>query len=221
VKLDINSDDLPKFIAVEGPIGVGKTNLALMLAETLGYEPWLEYSDSNPFLKRFYENQRQFALQTQLFFLFERARQAQEMRQSQLFNPLRVTDFLMEKDQLFAKVNLDADELMLYHNIYQHLSIETAAPDLVIYLQAPADVLMERIKQSGTRAEQNIDQHYITQLVDAYTSFFHHYENSPLLIVNASMIDPVNNQNEYKALVDFIVSIKQGRHYYNPAPNLL
>ena len=126
-----------------------------MLAETLGYEPWLEYSDSNPFLKRFYENQRQFALQTQLFFLFERARQAQEMRQSQLFNPLRVTDFLMEKDQLFAKVNLDADELMLYHNIYQHLSIETAAPDLVIYLQAPADVLMERIKQSGNRVEQN------------------------------------------------------------------
>tara|TARA_B100000029_G_scaffold509861_1_gene599971 strand:+ start:1382 stop:2047 length:666 start_codon:yes stop_codon:yes gene_type:complete len=221
VKQDINTDDLPKFIAIEGPIGVGKTSLALMLAETLSYEPWLESSDSNPFLKRFYENQRQVALQTQLFFLFERARQMQEMRQSQLFNPLRVTDFLMEKDQLFAKVNLDADELSLYHNIYQHLSIETTAPDLVIYLQAPADILMERIKQSGNRVGQNINQRYISQLVDAYTSFFHHYENSPLLIVNASVIDPVNNENDYEELLDFIVSIKQGRHYYNPAPNLL
>ena len=127
----------------------------------------------------------------------------------------------MEKDQLFAKVNLDADELSLYHNIYQHLSIETTAPDLVIYLQAPADILMERIKQSGNRVEQNINQRYISQLVDAYTSFFHHYENSPLLIVNASVIDPVNNEHEYEELLDFIVSIKQGRHYYNPAPNLL
>tara|TARA_E500000331_G_C17264349_1_gene716566 strand:+ start:1171 stop:1836 length:666 start_codon:yes stop_codon:yes gene_type:complete len=221
VKLDIDSDDLPKSIAVEGPIGVGKTSLALLLSETLGYEPWLESSETNPFLKRFYENQRQAALQTQLFFLFERARQLQAMRQSQLFNPLRVTDFLMEKDQLFAKVNLDADELKLYDNIYQHLSIESPAPDLVIYLQAPADVLVERIKQRGNRAEQNIDKLYITQLVDAYTSFFHHYETSPLLIVNASMIDPVSSESDYEELLDFIVSIKQGRHYYNPVPNLL
>ncbi len=221
MKLDIDSDDLPKSIAVEGPIGVGKTSLALLLSETLGYEPWLESSETNPFLKRFYENQRQAALQTQLFFLFERARQLQAMRQSQLFNPLRVTDFLMEKDQLFAKVNLDADELKLYDNIYQHLSIESPAPDLVIYLQAPADVLVERIKQRGNRAEQNIDKLYITQLVDAYTSFFHHYETSPLLIVNASMIDPVSSESDYEELLDFIVSIKQGRHYYNPVPNLL
>ncbi|HAK52124.1 MAG TPA: deoxynucleoside kinase [Gammaproteobacteria bacterium] len=217
----MDSDDLPKSIAVEGPIGVGKTSLALLLSETLGYEPWLESSETNPFLKRFYENQRQAALQTQLFFLFERARQLQAMRQSQLFNPLRVTDFLMEKDQLFAKVNLDADELKLYDNIYQHLSIESPAPDLVIYLQAPADVLVERIKQRGNRAEQNIDKLYITQLVDAYTSFFHHYETSPLLIVNASMIDPVSSESDYEELLDFIVSIKQGRHYYNPVPNLL
>ena len=138
--MDIRSADLPKFIAIEGPIGVGKTSLAKLLSRTLGYETWLEASVSNPFLERFYENTSQAALQTQLFFLFERARQLDLMRQAHLFNPLRVTDFLIEKESIFAKLNLDPDELKLYENIYQHLNIEPPRPDLVLSTSLYRDI---------------------------------------------------------------------------------
>ena len=164
--MDIRSADLPKFIAIEGPIGVGKTSLAKLLSRTLGYETWLEASVSNPFLERFYENKSQAALQTQLFFLFERARQLDLMRQAHLFNSLRVTDFLIEKESIFAKLNLDPDELKLYENIYQHLNIEPPRPDLVIYLQASTEILLERIHTRGNRAERSLDKNYVNQLVD-------------------------------------------------------
>ena len=219
--MDIRSADLPKFIAIEGPIGVGKTSLAKLLSRTLGYETWLEASVSNPFLERFYENKSQAALQTQLFFLFERARQLDLMRQAHLFNPLRVTDFLIEKESIFAKLNLDPDELKLYENIYQHLNIEPPRPDLVIYLQASTEILMERIHTRGNGAERSLDKNYVNQLVDKYTEFFHYYETSPLLIVNSAAIDPVSNDKDYQELLSLIANTKKGRHYYTPVPEIL
>ncbi|MDK1025259.1 MAG: deoxynucleoside kinase [Gammaproteobacteria bacterium] len=216
-----DQDNIPRLITVEGPIGVGKTTLTKRLAETFNYETLLENSANNPFLERFYQNRKQAALQTQLFFLFERARQIQMLRQADMFQPVRVSDFLMEKDRLFAQINLDADELKLYDIIYEHLAIDAPVPDLVIYLQAPPDVLMERILQRGVKAEQSIDKEYVQQLSAAYTEFFHYYDQSPLLIVNATEFDLVNDEDEYEQLVGYLVNIKNGRHYYNPSPSIL
>lgn len=214
--LDINTTGLPRYIAVEGPIGVGKTTLAKNLADSLNYETLLESSEANPFLERFYKNRQQAALPAQLFFLFERARQIQELRQADMFQPVRVADFIIEKDRLFAEINLDVDELKLYENIYTHLIVEAPKPDLVIYLQAPADILLERIHRRGVKIEQAIDKTYLTQLVDAYTKFFHYYTASPLLIVNATEIDLAQSNEDYENLLKFLLSVKNGRHYYNP-----
>lgn len=217
--LDLNS--IPRYITVEGPVGVGKTTLTKRLAETFNYEVFLENSWNNPFLERFYQNRRRAALPTQLFFLFERARQIEELRQTDMFEPVRVADFLIEKDRLFAQINLDADEMNLYNKIYDHLVIEAPVPDLVIYLQAPVDILMERIMRRGTRAEQLIDAAYLKQLSDGYTEFFHYYDTAPLLIVNAAEIDLVNDEKDYNQLVSYLVNIRNGRHYYNPSPSIL
>jgi deoxyguanosine kinase len=217
--LDIES--IPRYITVEGPIGVGKTTLTKRLAETFNYEVLLESSWNNPFLERFYQNRRRAALPTQLFFLFERARQIEELRQTDMFEPVRVADFLIEKDRLFAQINLDADEMNLYNKIYEHLVIEAPKPDLVIYLQAPVEVLMERIMKRGTRAEQLIETSYLQQLSDTYTEFFHYYDAAPLLIVNAAEIDLTGDANDYDLLVSYLINIKSGRHYYNPSPSIL
>jgi len=213
--------DLPRYIAVEGPIGVGKTSFTKRLATSLNYETVLEAPEKNPFLERFYQNRRQAALQTQLFFLFERARQIQQLRQGELFEPVRVADFLIDKDRLFAEINLDPDELKLYDNIYDHLTIDAPTPDLVVYLQAPAEVLMRRIQHRGISSEQNIETGYLNQLVDTYTNFFHYYDAAPLLIVNAAEIDLVNNNQDYEQLIAYLLTISRGRHYYNPSPLLL
>lgn len=219
--LGLKPDSLPRYIAVEGPIGVGKTSLTKRLASSLNYETFLEAPERNPFLERFYQNRKQAALQTQLFFLFERARQIQELRQGDMFEPVRVADFLLEKDRLFAEINLDSDEMVLYEKIYQHLTIDTPAPDLVIYLQAPVDVLLNRIQNRGIAAEQNIERSYLDQLVDAYTEFFHYYDQSSLLIVNAAEIDLVNNDQDYEHLLHFLKSVPRGRQYYNPTSSML
>jgi len=211
----------PRYIAVEGPIGVGKTSLTKRLAETFNYEALLEKSEENPFLDRFYENPRQNALSTQLFFLFQRAQQIQDLRQEDLFEPIRVADFLIEKDQLFAQQNLDADEYELYLKVYQHLIIDSPIPDLVIYLQAPTRILLDRIKKRGVKAEQFIVLGYLENLNHAYTEFFHYYKNSPLLIVNSAEIDLVNNDQDYRLLVDYILSHPSGTNYFNPSPSLL
>ena len=214
-------DSLPRYIAVEGPIGVGKTSFTRRLAETLNYETVLETPEANPFLERFYQNRRQAALQTQLFFLFERVRQIQELRQGDMFEPVRVADFLLEKDRLFAEINLDSDELKLYDNIYDHLTIDAPTPDLVVYLQAPADVLLDRVQQRGITAEQGIEKSYLTQLAEAYTEFFHYYDAAPLLIVNTAEIDFVNNDQDYNSLLKYLLSVTGGRHYYNPKPSMI
>lgn len=215
---DFSKVQLPRFIAVEGNIGVGKTTLAKRLARTFNYDILLEQADENPFLERFYLDRKNHALPTQLFFLFQRTRQFQELRQGDMFEPVRVADFLIDKDPLFARVTLDDDELSLYNKVYEQLTIDAPRPDLVVYLQAPVDILMQRIRQRGRTAEQAIDRNYLNQLNEAYTQLFHFYSASPLLIVNATAIDLANNPQDYKQLVEYMLTIKSGRHYYNPAP---
>jgi len=212
------SDAHPDFIVVEGPIGVGKTTLAQRLAHSFGTELLLEQAEENPFLGRFYQNPRGAALQTQLFFLFQRAGQVQELRQADLFRPVRVADFLMEKDRLFARLTLDDDEFRLYEQVYAHLTIDAPLPDLVIYLQAPIEVLMARIAKRARDYESYIDSSYLERLAEAYTNFFHHYDASPLLIVNAADIDFANNEDDYQQLLDQVRQVRSGRHYFNPMP---
>lgn len=206
----------PGYIAVEGPIGVGKTTLTRRLAETFNYETLLEDAQDNPFLERFYRNRREAALATQLFFLFQRAQKIQQLRQAELFSPVRVADFLIDKDPLFARVNLDRDEFELYEKVFQKLTIDAPKPDLVIYLQAPVNVLQERIEQRGIAAERAIDRSYLEQLNEVYSEFFLYYDGSPLLIVNASMIDLARSDSDYEQLVDYLLDIRSGRHYFNP-----
>ena len=211
----------PRYIAVEGPIGVGKTSLCKRLAESLEYEVVLEKAEENPFLNRFYRDRRQHALATQLFFLLQRAQQIQELRQDDLFKSARVADFMIEKDRLFAQQTLDPDEFNLYENVYQHLTLDAPVPDLVIYLQAPTETLLGRIQRRGIAAEQYIERSYLEQLNEAYTEFFHYYDASSLLIVNSTQIDLVNNDRDYQELVSYILALPSGTHYFNPRPNLL
>jgi deoxyadenosine/deoxycytidine kinase len=212
----MSSADIPRYIVIEGPIGVGKTSLAKRLADDFGGELLLEGVEDNPFLERFYRNPRHAALPTQLFFLFQRAQQIQELRQSDLFAPVRVADFLLEKDRLFAQLTLDDDELKLYDQVYDSITIDAPQPDLVIYLQAPVDVLLTRVQKRGRHYERFIETNYLERLVEAYTRFFYYYSATPLLIVNAADIDLVNNAQDYNLLVDRLRQVRSGRHYFNP-----
>jgi len=212
----MNRDDVPRYIVVEGPIGVGKTSLCKRLAESLSAELLLEGSDDNPFLEKFYQDPRAAALPVQLFFLFQRAQQIQALRQSDLFSPINVADFLMDKDRLFAQLNLDDDELRLYEQAYENLTLDVPQPDLVVYLQAPVEVLEKRVRQRGRSMEHHLDIEYLQQVADSYTRFFHYYNSAPLLIVNTEDIDLVNDNNDYKMLLDQVVQVKRGRHYFNP-----
>ena len=217
-KLDLDGLELPRFIAIEGPIGVGKTTLAKHLAKSLNYDLLLENAQDNPFLERFYNDPASAALPTQLYFLFERTKQIESLRQGDMFQPVRVADFLIDKDPLFASVTLDSDELRLYQQVYNQLTIDAPTPDLVIYLQAPNEVLQGRINTRGVAAERSISTDYLHRLNDAYMNFFHYYDRAPLLIVNAAELDLANNPDHYAQLVDYMLRIKSGRHYYNPTP---
>ena len=205
-----------RYIVVEGPIGVGKTTLARRLARSFGSELILEQADENPFLERFYRNPKSAALQTQLFFLFQRTRQLEDMRQHDLFDIVRVADYLIDKDRLFARLTLDEEEFALYDQISARLAIDMPLPDLVVYLQAPSDVLLQRIARRGIRYEQQIEREYLEKLQEAYARFFLAYDTSPLLIVNAAEADFVNNEEDYSQLFEQINRVRRGRHYFNP-----
>ncbi|HEY6643429.1 deoxynucleoside kinase [Povalibacter sp.] len=214
------SEKLPtashRFVVVEGPIGVGKTSLARRLAHSFGSELILEQAEENPFLERFYRNPRAGALPAQLFFLFQRTRQLEDIRQHDLFETVRVADYLLDKDRLFARLTLDDEEFALYEQIYERLAVDAPVPDLVIYLQAPIDVLLERIARRGIRYEQQIEREYLERLQEAYARFFHAYDASPLLIVNAAQADFVSNDRDYEQLFEQVRRVRKGRHYYNP-----
>ena len=216
INIDLKGRTPPAFIAVEGPIGVGKTTLAEKLASSFNYETLLEDTEENPFLENFYRNRKQAALATQLFFLFQRAQKIQDMRQADIFEPVRVSDFLVEKDPLFARINLEREEFQLYEKVYQQMTIDAPRPDLVIYLQASTDVLLSRINSRGLASEQGIDRDYLERLNEVYSEFFLYYDGAPLLIVNASEIDLANGESDYRHLVDYLLDIRSGRHYFNP-----
>jgi len=221
MKLAIQEAPLPKYIAVEGPIGVGKTTLANKLAETFNYDVLLEQPSENPFLESFYKNPSQSALAAQLFFLFQRMQQIQDLKQRSLFEPVRVADFVIEKDRLFAEVNLSKEEMQLYDKVYDHLTIDAPTPDLVIYLQAPVDVLLDRINRRGNPNEKYLTADYLEKLNEAYSKFFLYYESAPLLIVNAAGINLHNSESDYEMLVDNIMSNPKGKNFLNPQPSIL
>lgn len=212
---------LPRYIAIEGPIGVGKTVLANRLAQAFGYSAMLEPVTENPFLDRFYAEGHRHALPTQLFFLLHRARQVEDMPSNDLVGPTLVADFLFEKDKLFAQLTLDEAEFGLYSKIYDSLALSPPTPDLVIYLQAPAEVLQQRIHRRGIDFEQNIETEYLSALADRYTEFFYYYEDAPLLIVNAAESDFANNVDHFEALLDQIIRMDGARQFFNPNPTLL
>jgi len=216
--IDLTNASIPRYIAIEGPIGIGKTTLAKRLAESFNYETLLEDAEENPFLERFYQDRRSNALPTQLYFLFQRMRKLQDLRQGDIFQPVRVSDFLIEKDPLFARITLDDNEYHLYQTVYDNIIEDLPKPDLVIYLHAPTDTLYDRVQMRGNAIERPIEQAYLQQLNDAYTQFFYHYDDTPLLIVNTEVINLAQGNMDYQNLVKYILQIKSGRHYYNPHP---
>jgi deoxyadenosine/deoxycytidine kinase len=210
------SEKSSRYIAIEGPIAVGKTALATRLADSLSADLVLEEIDENPFLERFYRDGRSAALPAQMFFLFARARQIEELRQPDLFSSVRISDYLFTRDRLFAELNLDPEELKLYDQIAENLAVDAPVPDLVIYLQASVDAIMRRLARRNSSYDRFVNRDYVEKLTDAYARFFHAYDEGPLLIVNASQIDPVNNDTDYEQLFQQIERTTGGRHFFNP-----
>ena len=206
------------YIVVEGPIGVGKTHLVKRLADSFSGSTILEQPENNPFLEKFYLNPKQSALPTQLSFLMQRVKLSKALQQDDLFTNLQLADFMVEKDRIFANITLDDDELALYNMVYDNLTLHHRTPDLVIYLQASLPVLKSRVSQRGIGYEQRVEDAYLKKLADSYADFFHYYEDSPLLIVNAEQIDLVNSEADYNNLLEQIATITSGKHYYNPLP---
>ena len=181
----------------------------------------MKFPIDNPFLSKFYKNQREVSLQTQLYFLLTRTRQVQSFKQQDIFAKTRVSDFMLQKDRLFAQVTLNNEEYDLYDQLYSYMTVDIPKPDLLIYLQAPVDILMKRIKKRGRDFEKYITNSYLEKLNSMYLKFFNTYEASPLLIVNAEDIDFVNNEIDYKNLLDKIYSIEKGKHYFNPLASII
>lgn len=204
------------YIVIEGPIGSGKTTLAKKLAERFDVNLLLENASANPFLPRFYLDAARYALPTQLFFLFQRAEQVRELTQRDLFGSATVADFFLEKDPLFARLNLSDEEYALYRQIYQHLQVQTTAPDLVIYLQTPADTLLKRVEKRSIGYEQSISHTYLARLAEAYSDHFHHYDSAPLLIVNNENLDCARDDAALDLLVERISAMRGRREYFNP-----
>jgi len=205
-----------RYIVIEGPIGVGKTSLAKRLSPEFKARCILESPEENPFLNKFYRDRKKYAFQTQLFFLLNRYQQQREVRQIDLFNQVTITDYLFAKDRIFAYLNLDENELALYQRIFSLLDARIPTPDLVIFLQAKPETLLARIRARDIEYEKEIDIEYLRALSQAYNSFFFHYEESPLLVVDTSEIDFVNNEEDLKSLIREVRSMKRGTWYYKP-----
>jgi deoxyadenosine/deoxycytidine kinase len=206
----------PRYIAIEGPIGVGKSSLAQILAQKFTSRLVKEEVANNPFLERFYENPRKFAFQTQLFFLLSRYRQQKEVAQGNLFESGVVSDYILAKDKIFALINLEDDEVSLYESIYKLLVSTLPKPDMVIYLQARPEVLLSRVRKRGIAYERNISLDYLKTLSDAYNEYFFHYNETPLLVVNTSEIDFVESPRDLEHLVREVKSVKRGTQHYIP-----
>lgn len=207
--------DKYRHIVIEGPIGVGKTSLAQRLAARFSAELLLEKPEENPFLERFYQDPSRHALPTQLFFLFQRIGQLRDLAQRDFFESMVVSDFLLQKDRMFASLTLDEEELKLYQQIYSHQSPQTSTPDLVIYLQASPGTLIERVQKRGKHYEAPMTEAYLAELAEAYSRFFYHYDDSPLLIVNTEHLNPVDHDEDFELLLRQIESMKGRREFFN------
>ena len=204
-----------RYVVVEGPIGAGKTSLARHLATRLPGETLLERPEDNPFLARFYEDPERFALPTQLHFLFQRVDQLRDVGQLDMFRHATVADFLLDKDPLFARLNLNDAEYKLYEKVYSYLKPQTPTPDLVIYLQAPVETLVERVHRRGVEYERTISEHYLARLADAYSRYFYRYEEAPLLIVNSERLNFVANSEHLDLLLGRVVAMRGRREFFN------
>jgi deoxyadenosine/deoxycytidine kinase len=204
-----------RHVVVEGPIGAGKTSLARRLADTWGADLLLEAPGDNPFLPLFYKDMRRYALPTQLSFLFQRAEQLRSLSQPGLFTPLTVSDFLLDKDPLFARLNLDDAEYGLYRTVYDKLAPEAPAPDLVIYLQAPLPSLLDRVRRRGVSYEQGMDPEYMARLTEGYSRFFHQYDAAPVLIVNSTKLNFVDDEEAFGLLLNRIGQMRGPREFFS------
>jgi deoxyadenosine/deoxycytidine kinase len=204
------------YIVIEGPLGVGKTSMALKLAEKLNADALMEDVDENPFLVKFYQAPKKYGFQAQIFFLLRRYQRASEITQMDLFKRTMVSDYLFDKDRIFARANLDENEFWLYEQLFQLLRRRITPPDLVIFLQATTEVLMERIKKRDRKYERAISFKYLEEINQAFNDFFFHYADSPLLVIDASKIDFVNIPEDFEDLVEQIKKVKGGTQYYIP-----
>jgi deoxyadenosine/deoxycytidine kinase len=204
-----------KYVVVEGPIGVGKTTLARKLAESVNAQPLLELPQENPFLEKFYRDAARYALPAQMFFLFQRMNQLRDLAQTDLFDSRVISDFLLDKDPIFARLNLGDDELNLYRQLYDHLRPQAAVPDLVIYLQAQPETLIERVKKRGVAMEAGISELYLYRLCESYSRFFYHYDAAPLLIVNTEHLNPIERAEDFDLLLTRINNMRGKREFFN------
>ena len=203
-----------RYIVVEGPIGAGKTSLARQLADHIDADLLLEQPEDNPFLPRFYDDMARFALPTQLTFLFQRVDQLRGLTQVDMFREPTVSDFLLDKDPLFARLNLSDDEYALYDKVYRHLKPQTPVPDLVIYLQAPVDTLLSRVRMRGVSFEQSIPDEYLARLADAYSRYFYQYDEAPLLIINSERLNFVDNPAHLRMLLARVGNMRARREFF-------
>jgi len=204
-----------RYVVIEGPIGAGKTSLARAIGERCGATLMLEDPDANPFLAGFYQNAERYALPTQLHFLFQRANKVRELNQSDFFKQQTIADFMLDKDPLFAQLTLPDDELQLYRQIYEHLKPRAPVPDLVIYLQASIETLVERVRHRGTPYEKNISDGYLVHLAEVYTRFFYQYSTGPLLIVNSENLNFVDSTQDFDLLLDRIRAMRGPREFFS------
>jgi deoxyadenosine/deoxycytidine kinase len=209
------SIDKYKYVVVEGPIGVGKTTLARKLAENFRAQTLFELPQENPFLEKFYRDAARYALPTQMFFLFQRMNQLRDLAQTDLFDTRVVSDFLLDKDPIFARLTLGDDELNLYQQLYDHLRPQAAVPDLVIYLQAQPETLIDRVRKRGVAMETGISEMYLYRLCESYSRFFYHYDAAPLFVVNTEYLNPVERAEDFDLLLTRITNMRGKREFFN------